>query len=100
MVRKYQHLARASKGYPFLTNRNLPALGGDDQNPEPKWWSFRDHAYNSTDLQNVFDLSFFCMSPSEETYTNNGFDLVNYPFREVVNPDPFPSDIHIFLAYD
>jgi len=84
----------------YLTNRNLPALGGDDQNPEPKWWSFRDHAYNSTDLQNVFDLSFFCMSPSEETYTNNGFDLVNYPFREVVNPDPFPSDIHIFLAYD
>lgn len=84
----------------YITDRNMSALGGDIQNPEPKWWSFRDHAYNSVNLLDVFDLSFNGRSASEEIYTNNIFDLVIYPTRALVNSNPFPDDIHIFLAYD
>lgn len=83
----------------YLTNRNLPALGGDIQNPEPRWWSFRDHAYNKTN-QTFYDLSFNGESPSEETYINNNFDLVIYPTRDLVTSDPYPADIHIYLSYD
>ena len=78
--------------------KTLVGLGGTNQIPPNPPWLFDNHAYNSFNLNRVYDLSFNRKNLSEENHINSLFELVNKLDGSTI-PNPFPDSIHLFINH-